>query len=100
MRIVQNTTNKQAACRVFTPTHLQPQSTFYHMTVGSIGYECDFLSESHFNRTFKSRYGISPSEMRMGIWEASSMEDASKGLPVFPSWVTNLPKTGLVSDLG
>ncbi|NVJ92291.1 MAG: helix-turn-helix domain-containing protein [Methylocystaceae bacterium] len=86
--------------RMLRSRNMLTQSAFNHMTVGSIGYECGFLSESHFSRTFKSRFGVSPSEMRMGIWEANSMEDASKGLPLFPSWVTNLPKTGLVSDLG
>ena len=78
--------------RMLRSRNMLTQSAFNHMTVGSIGYECGFLSESHFSRTFKSRFGVSPSEMRMGIWEANSMEDASKGLPLFPSWVTNLPK--------
>ena len=35
------------------------------MPLGTLAYGCGFLSQSHFSRRFKERYGLSPRDYRM-----------------------------------
>src|SRR5207253_2132480 len=49
-----------SAWRMLTsPTHL-------HCTIGAIALEAGFSDLSYFNRSFRRRYGASPSEVRAG----------------------------------
>ncbi|RUP20178.1 helix-turn-helix domain-containing protein [Methylobacterium sp.] len=36
-----------------------------HMPLGTVAYGCGFLSQSHFSRRFKERYGLSPRDYRV-----------------------------------
>ncbi|MPZ35425.1 MAG: AraC family transcriptional regulator [Rhodospirillales bacterium] len=41
-----------------------------HRRIGDIASEVGFSDRSHFNREFRQRYGITPSDMRaMALWE-------------------------------
>ncbi len=35
-------------------------------SLGALAYTCGFVSQSHFSRRFKDRYGMPPSEYRAG----------------------------------
>ncbi|WP_417798832.1 helix-turn-helix domain-containing protein [Terasakiella pusilla] len=84
--------------RMIRSRYMLTKSAFNHMTVGSVGYACGFLSESHFSRTFKSRFGVSPSEVRLTEQDANVMErDLCDRGPLFPSWISELPKNSSIS---
>lgn len=84
--------------RMLRSRRMLSEFSLNHLTIGTIGYECGFLSESHFSRTFKSRFGVSPREMRMEASGAMTTQQDPNEFPVFPSWVVGLPKTGLIAD--
>jgi AraC family transcriptional regulator, positive regulator of tynA and feaB len=46
-----------AARRLADPGHA-------HLSVGALAYGCGFVSQAHFSRRFKERYGATPSEYR------------------------------------
>ena len=37
------------------------------LSLGALAYTCGFISQSHFSRRFKDRYGMPPSEYRAGV---------------------------------
>lgn len=44
---------------------------FAHVAIGALAYGCGFGNQSHFNRRFKDRYGLSPGNYR---WQALTAE--------------------------
>jgi AraC family transcriptional regulator, positive regulator of tynA and feaB len=65
-----------AAARLSDPANL-------HVSLGSLAYACGFVSQSHFSRRFRDRYGLSPSEYRaraVGPRSESSPGGAGTGL--------------------
>ena len=36
-------------------------------SISHIGYQCGFMSAAHLSRVFKSKYGVTPSEYRLGL---------------------------------
>ncbi|AWN45492.1 AraC family transcriptional regulator [Methylobacterium terrae] len=46
-----------AARRLSDPGHA-------HLSIGALAYGCGFVSQAHFARRFKDRYGVTPSEYR------------------------------------
>jgi AraC family transcriptional regulator, positive regulator of tynA and feaB len=38
-----------------------------HMAVGTIAYGCGFVSQAHFSRRFRARFGMTPSEYRQAV---------------------------------
>lgn len=65
------------------------------MSIGAVGFACGFSSESQFSRSFKARYGISPSEARALGQNGSGGDrggDAADGgkTPEFTAWIRSL----------
>lgn len=65
-----------------------------NLNIGAIGYTCGFSSESQFSKSFKNRYGMSPSEARaMGqAVVATAADPAAAGgeTPEFTAWIRSL----------
>lgn len=52
---------------------------FVGWTIATIGYEAGFGDLSYFNRTFRHRYGFTPSDIRASVWcDASSVDPARR----------------------
>ncbi|MGU3544796.1 helix-turn-helix domain-containing protein [Methylobacterium sp. A52T] len=51
-----------------------------HMPLGTLAYGCGFLSQSHFSRRFKERYGLSPRDYRVRAL-APGAEGGPEGRP-------------------
>jgi AraC-like DNA-binding protein len=70
------------------------QTDYDHIKVGAIGFACGFLNESHFSRTFRKRYGMSPSEARLTAAACADAADgcggAKRELPKFAAWIKGL----------
>ncbi|MGU3450842.1 helix-turn-helix domain-containing protein [Methylobacterium sp. 391_Methyba4] len=49
-----------AAQRLADPGHA-------HMSVSALAYGCGFINQAHFSRSFRHRYGLTPTEHR---WRA------------------------------
>lgn len=69
--------------------------THHDMNIGAIGFACGFSSESHFSRSFRNRFGISPSTARDLGREARSGSGVSDNdgnaiPPPFAAWIQNL----------
>ena len=64
------------------------------LNIGAIGYTCGFSSESQFSKSFKNRYGLSPSEARaMGqAATATAAGQSAEGgdTPEFTAWIRSL----------
>ena len=51
---------EQAAARLSDPAQL-------YQSLGTLAYACGFISQSHFSRRFKDRYGMPPSDYRARV---------------------------------
>ena len=65
------------------------------MSIGAIGFACGFSSESQFSKSFRNRYGISPSEARAtgrATGRIDSPENVVDGgeTPEFTAWIKSL----------
>jgi AraC-like DNA-binding protein len=74
---------------------LLSQQGYAHKNIGMIAFECGFKSESHFSRAFRSKFGATPSQVRMDAMHAylkrletsPNSKQYAAGLPV---WVRQL----------
>lgn len=71
------------------------QQLFNRLSIGAIGFACGLSSESHFSRSFRSRYGLSPSEARAAAFDLNRIGEAENdgtrsGMPPFAAWIRQL----------
>jgi AraC-like DNA-binding protein len=68
---------------------------FADLNVSAIAFSCGFSSEPHFSRSFKERFGVSPSQFRKDALQ-SQLERASGGSGIddqhrrFATWIRQL----------
>lgn len=75
--------------------HMLSNAVHNGMSIGAVGFACGFSSESQFSKSFKNRYGISPSEARaMGqaaaATNAAGPETLGGETPAFTAWIRSL----------
>lgn len=58
--------------------------------VATIGYRWGFANEASFSRAFRSRFGVTPSDVRAGVRRAGSVEAAEAPTPVLGQWLRGL----------
>lgn len=68
---------------------------FAEMAIGSIAFRCGFTTEQHFSRSFKERFGMSPSHFRRDALEAhlartDEAGDARDPRRLFATWIEEL----------
>jgi AraC-like DNA-binding protein len=59
---------ESAAIKLEDPAYL-------HLPIGILAYGCGFISQTHFSRRFKSRYGMTAGEYRESTTRVKSMRD-------------------------
>ncbi len=74
------------------------QPIFNNYAIGTIAFECGFSSESHFSRSFKSRFGRSPSHVRaesfgVQIDHKTLFNSSDDETAHFANWIHELSKT-------
>lgn len=84
--------------RMLRSLRMLSQPVFAHLAIGTIAFECGFSRESHFSRSFKSRFGQSPSQLRaqalgMQNGKDSLLSSSSDETAHFSDWIRNLSKT-------
>lgn len=83
--------------RMLRSFRMLSQPVYNHLSVGAVAFQCGFSSESHFSRSFKSRFGVTPGQVRADaleiLYHPQQQSDTSldKAL-VFQSWVRDLPR--------
>lgn len=75
--------------------HMLSRPHYNHMSIGAVGFACGFSSESHFSKTFRSCYGISPREARttnqINAFEVTlDTKNGERNIPEFSAWIKNL----------
>lgn len=65
------------------------------MSIGTIAMQCGFTTEAHFSRSFRARFGRSPTEVRQEAIGALQLKPDAFGpedtmLTRFPNWVRRL----------
>jgi AraC-like DNA-binding protein len=58
-------------------------------SIGEIAYEYGFVSDAHFSRVFRQKFGFSPRNARLGLPVALDISDDDE-LAVFRQWVRRL----------
>ena len=84
--------------RMLRSLRMLSQPVFSHLAIGAIAFECGFSSESHFSRSFKSRFGHSPSQLRaqaLGIQNGkeSLLSSSNDETAHFSNWIRDLSRT-------
>ena len=84
--------------RMLRSLRMLSQPAFNHLAIGAIAFECGFSSESHFSRSFKSRFGHSPSQLRaqaLGIQndKESLLSSSNDETAHFSNWIRDLSTT-------
>lgn len=75
--------------------HMLSQPAHGNLSIGAIGFSCGFSSESQFSRSFRARYGVSPSEAR-ALGNATNGADIpgqtgeEYETPEFTAWIRSL----------
>lgn len=73
------------------------QPMFWRMSIGAVGFACGFTSESQFSKSFRNRYGISPSEARaegLAAMPNGSFDERGGGEPPeFNVWIKSLGRS-------
>jgi AraC-like DNA-binding protein len=59
-------------------------------SIGEIAYQYGFVSESHFSRVFRQKFGFSPRDVRIGLPLAIDAPEGGDETAVFRSWVRHL----------
>lgn len=87
--------------RLLKSRRMLSQANLDHLTIGTIAYQCGFSSESHFSRTFKERFNISPSDLRGEIhgFRTKKSIPPEEARSLLPAWVNGLPKSGMLSEI-
>jgi len=87
--------------RLLKSRRLLSQSSMDHLTIGSIAYQCGFSSESHFSRSFKERFHISPRDLRCEIhgFRLKNSRLPEEASCLLPAWVHSLPKSGTLNEV-
>jgi len=70
---------------------------FDTISVSAVAFQCGFATEPHFSRSFKERFGVSPSQFRnearqAGIQRLRANDDQAFGHIGFASWVRELSR--------
>jgi len=71
------------------------QPVYNGMSIGAVGYECGFSSDSHFSRAFKSRFGTTPRNVRaeaQDVWmsQQALSESREQHIAYLAAWIRNL----------
>lgn len=71
------------------------QPSYAGQSIGAIGFNCGFSSESYFSRSFRSRFGVTPSEARLlGAEETAQQDwhstDTRADNYLLPRWIHDL----------
>ena len=48
------------------------------LSVKEVGFEVGFTDDSHFTRTFKKKYNLTPTEFRKRYWDAKQLRTESE----------------------
>jgi AraC-like DNA-binding protein len=77
------------------------QTQFTNLSIGSVAFSCGFTSEAHFSRSFKSRFGQSPSRIRAGCLDAATSarqgpDGSDEEHMAFVGWIRELGNTRLL----
>jgi len=84
--------------RMLRSLRMLSQAEFQQVAIGAIAFECGFSSESHFSRSFKSRFGQSPSQLRTQVLGTRHLSESLVGTiksdgARFPDWIRELART-------
>jgi AraC-like DNA-binding protein len=58
--------------------------------IGEIAYQYGFVSDAHFSRAFRQKFGFSPRDVRVGLPAVIEMTDGNDVTAVFRRWVQRL----------
>lgn len=59
-------------------------------SIGEIAYQYGFVSEAHFSRVFRQKFGFSPRQARIGLPVTIETDEGDNETTVFRRWVQHL----------
>jgi AraC-like DNA-binding protein len=81
--------------RLHRAMRMLSQPAYNSLSIGAIGYECGFSTDAHFSRSFKSRFGTTPRNVRAEAQQAwrdnsASSESRERHIAYLAAWIRDL----------